>query len=273
MIHEFMSSLSFPMFEKDGHRYVDTGPDSSREPVLFLHGMLGDVSNWNQTMRTVHAEGFRAVAPVLPCYTIEIGRANLTGLVRYVVRFLDSIGLDRFAVVGNSLGGHLAVILAARYPERISALVLTGASGICEVDLGSSIMRRKDREYLRKRVETTFYDPTMCTDRMLDGVISIVNTREYVIRLISIARSVQSGNVRKLLGNIEAPTLLLWGREDRITTLDVAESFEVGIPDARLEVIERCGHTPMMERPHVFCDHLLGFLDEVAVADSAALAS
>ena len=273
MTPDFMSSLSFPIGEADGFRFVDTSPDSDRDPVLFLHGMLGDVSNWNGSMIRMHAEGYRAIAPLLPIYRIERKRANLDGLLEFLEGFIDMLGIDRYTVAGNSLGGHLGVMLAARRPIEVSSLVLTGASGIHEVDLGSSIMRRRDREYLRKRVETTFYDPAMCTDRLLDSVISIINTRAYVVRLISFARSVQNSGVRHLLGHIEAPTLLVWGEQDRITSLDTARTFRDELPDAVLETVEHCGHAPMMERPDRFNRILLGFLEHVAVQESHALAS
>jgi pimeloyl-ACP methyl ester carboxylesterase len=270
---DFMSVLSFPIRERGPFRYVDTDPGLAGEPVVFLHGMLGDVSNWNSALLAAHAEGYRAVAPILPVYSIDMKHANLAGLGRNVREFLDAVDVDSCTLVGNSLGGHLAVMLAAEYPERVSALVLSGASGVYEVDLGSSIMRRKDRGYLRERVEKTFYDPAVCTDRLMDGVISIINTRAFVIRLISIARSVQVGGVRGMLNRIEAPTLLLWGKDDRITPIEVAETFRNGIADATLKLIDDCGHAPMMERPDVFSEHLLEFLGETIRSTSHALAS
>jgi pimeloyl-ACP methyl ester carboxylesterase len=273
MTPEFMSSPSFPIREADGFRFVDTSPDSDRDPVLFLHGMLGDVSNWNASMLRMHAEGYRTIAPLLPIYSIERERANLNGLLDYLEDFIDRLGMDRYTVAGNSLGGHLGVMLAARRHEQVSSLVLTGASGIHEVDLGSSIMRRRDREYLRQRVETTFYDAEMCTDRLLDSVISIINTRAYVVRLIGFARSVQQSGVRHLLSGIKAPVLLVWGEQDRITSLDTARTFRDELPDAVLETIERCGHAPMMERPDRFNRILLGFLEQVAVRAAQAMAS
>ncbi len=268
-----MISSPFAITENRSFRYIDSDPESNDVAVLLLHGMLGSVWNWELTVRTLSDAGYRVLVPVLPIYTIEISRATLDGLTDYVKGFLDELGIRRCIIAGNSLGGHLALRFAIHDSDRTRGLVLSGASGIYEIDLGRSIMRRRDRAYLRERAEKTFFDPAMCTDELMDDVIRIINTPAYVKRLISITRSIQNGSVRDMLPEIKCPTLLIWGREDQVTPLHVAETFHDRISRADLQIIDRCGHAPMMERPEHFNSHLLGFLERHASADTHAAAS
>lgn len=259
-----MLTTSHTIIENGAFRYVDTDPFAKgKAPILLLHGMMGDVANWEHTIEDLSDDGYRVVVPVIPIYSFPLRLARLETLVGFLIDFLDRIGVSRAVLAGNSMGGQLAVLFAHDFPERTLALVLTGASGIYEADLGSSIMRRKDKEYLRSRVAKTFFDPEMCTDELLEYVIDTINNRDRAVRLIRFARSIQEGTVQDLLPAIKAPTLIVWGRNDEITPLDVAETFHSSLSDSRLRILDRCGHAPMIEHPKLFNAIVLEFLESV----------
>ncbi len=262
-----MISGPFAITETGSFRYIDSNPESNGVAVLLLHGMLGSVWNWEITVQALHEAGYRVLVPALPIYTIESARATLNGLTEYLQAFLDELGVHQCMIAGNSLGGHLAARFAIHYSHRTRGLVLTGSSGISEIDLGSTIMRRRDRAYLRERAEKTFFDPAMCTDELLDDVIRIINTPGHVKRLISFTRSIQNGSIRDGLSEIKCPTLLIWGRDDQVTPLHVAETFREGISGADLHILECCGHAPMLERPTLFNQYLVEFLDRQLLGD------
>ena len=247
-----MTNGRFSLHENGSHRFIDTNPESSDCPIVLLHGMVGDVENWSETTRFLSECGYRVIVPVLPVYTIRLADANLGGLVDYVQEFLEALSVSRCVLGGNSMGGQLAVHFTAKYPELIERLVLSGTSGITEVDLGSSIVRRQDRAYLKVRIAKSFYNPELCTESLLDEVIEIINNRENVMRLIRFARSVQRDRIGEILSLIQIPTLVIWGREDMITPVRVAHTLRDGIRESQLHVIDRCGHAPMMEHPEVF---------------------
>lgn len=265
-----MSEHSYQMKEIDGIRYAEAGHDSQATPVILLHGMMGDIDNWETVFAPVAQAGYRIICPVLPVYTLPIRNANLEGVLEFVRGFTDLVGLEKAVVVGNSLGGHIAAMYAIKYPERTVGLVLAGSSGIYEVEMRSSIMRRKDRNYLRPRVEKTFYDPIHCTEELMDDVIEIINNREKAIRLIRFARSVDKGGIKDDLKKITAPTLLVWGKQDEITPPFVAEQFQEEIPDAELRWVDKCGHVPMMEQPEAFNRHFVDFLNRLIGVPSIA---
>ena len=102
--------------ERDGFRYIEEGPVTERPPVVFLHGMLGNLTNWTDAVRAVAANGYRTIVPMLPVYTLPKDQTSLQGLVRYVHEFLDVMGLDFMTLAGNSLGGQLASLYILTHP-------------------------------------------------------------------------------------------------------------------------------------------------------------
>ena len=241
-----METLSLDLHEAHGYRYVDEGPPSARPPVVLLHGMLGEVENWASSVRALAHEGYRVVVPVLPVYAMPMKQTHVPGLVDYVRGFVEAVELRPMVLGGNSLGGHVALLYVLEHPEDVEALILSGSSGVYEVEMGTDTLRRRDRDFIRKRAALTFYDPVHVTDALLEDAYSIVNDRNKALRLIRMARSAQRETVTERLNEIKTPTLLIWGREDNITPPDVAGEFESRMQNAELEFLDRCGHAPMI---------------------------
>lgn len=258
-----MPLLPFTVHERHGYRYIAEGPVTDRPPVVLLHGMLGDLSNWTHSIHTLVAHQYQVFAPVLPVYDLPLKQTSVPGLVTYVRGFVEALSLDPPVLVGNSLGGHVALLYALAYPEALPALVLSGASGIYEVNIGTTTPRRQDREYIRERAAVTFYDPAHATDELVEEMHGIVNDRARALRLIKMARSAKSETIVDRLDAIDTPTLLVWGRDDAITPPDVGKEFLARMDNARLEFIDACGHAPMIEHPERFNVLMLEFLQEV----------
>ncbi|ARA92961.1 alpha/beta hydrolase [Rhodothermaceae bacterium RA] len=257
-----MPSSPLPVQSAKGFRFIEAGPPSNRPPIVLLHGMLGGLSNWTRTITALNEANYRVLAPVLPVYHLPLKESHVLGLVTYTHRFLETMEVDQSVLVGNSLGGHVALLYALQYPRQVAAMVLSGASGIYEVEIGTSTMRRRDREFIRERAAMTFYDPIHVTDELVDDMLEIVNNRATALRLIRMARSTQQETVTDRLHALDIPTLLIWGRDDRITPPDVAEEFLHRLPQAQLRFIDRCGHAPMIEHPELFNQYTLDFLSE-----------
>jgi pimeloyl-ACP methyl ester carboxylesterase len=241
-------------------RYVDEGPPQQRSPVVLLHGMLGGIENWRTTAAALAGAGRRVIVPVLPVYDLPGSETSVTGLTRYTSDLIDALGITHPVLVGNSLGGHVALLYTLRHHKKPAALVLTGASGIHEVVMGESTPRRFDREYVRERAAYTFYDPSHASEELVDGIMEIVADRARAVRLIKMARSARDEKVEDALHEIRIPTLLIWGTEDRLTPPAVARRFKERMFNAELELIPACGHAPMMERPDTFNRLLIEFL-------------
>ena len=244
--------------------------EQGRWLVVVLHGMLGDVDNWTPTIHTLSEHGYRVIVPLLPVYDLPMKQTHVPGLVTYVHEFLEQLGIQYAAMIGNSLGGHVALLYTLKYSRNVAALVLTGSSGIYELEMGSGMMRRRDREFLRERAAMTFYDPSHATDELVDEVLDIVNDRSRALRLIKMARSAQAETVTEELPEIDRPTLLVWGRNDQITPPNVAEEFLHRLPSSTLRFIDQCGHAPMIEHPDTFNQITLDFLEHTIGAAELA---
>jgi pimeloyl-ACP methyl ester carboxylesterase len=225
--------------------------------------MLGSHTNWSDTADALAEHGYRVLVPVLPVYDLPIKQTSVTGLATFVRGFTEALELGPTVLAGNSLGGHVALLYASAYPADVPAMVLSGASGIYERAIGTSTMRRHDREFIRERAAYTFYDPVHATEEMVDDLVEIVNDRSRAVRLIKMARAAQKETVIEALGALTMPTLLVWGRDDQITPPDVGEEFQERLPNAELHLVDECGHAPMIERPAQFNALMLAFLDRL----------
>jgi pimeloyl-ACP methyl ester carboxylesterase len=163
-------------------------------------------------------------------------------------------------LLGNSLGGHVALVHTLKHPERVKTLTLTGSSGLFENGMGDTYPKRGDKEYIRKKTELTFYDPAVATEELVNEVFEITNNRIKVIKIIALAKSAIRNNLGEELNQIKQPTLLVWGQNDTITPPFVAEEFHKLIPNSDLHFIDKCGHAPMMEVPQAFNKILEEFL-------------
>lgn len=259
-----MHDTPYSIQEVQGFHFIDEGPrDTKHPPLVLLHGLLGDLSNWTDTIDELVAHGRRVLTPVLPVFELPLRQTHVPGLVRHVREFTDALGLESSILVGNSLGGHVALLYALKYPEDVAALVLSGSSGVYEeIAMGSSVFRRQDRDFIRERTELTFYDPVHATDELVDEMFEIVNDRPRAVRLIKIARSAEKEIVTERLNELSMPTLLIWGSDDVITPPDVGEEFRDRLPNAQLHFIDECGHAPMIEHPHVFNELTVDFLEQ-----------
>jgi len=147
----------------------------------------------------------------------------------------------------------------------VRSMVLTGSSGLYENAFGGTFPRRGSYDFVKEKVEYTFYDPKTATKELVDEVFETVNDRHRVIRILAMAKSAIRHNMKKDLRKIEIPVSLIWGRDDKITPPEVAIEFSEELPDAELHWIEHCGHAPMMERPDEFNRVLKGFLERIKV--------
>ena len=243
-----------------GYEYVDEG----RGPILLLlHGLFGALSNWHEVVREF-STSHRVIIPLLPIYDMPLTQAGVPGLVAYVEGFVEALALPgRFAVLGNSLGGHVALVYTLKNPGRVGSLVLTGSSGLFEDSMGGSFPKRGNYAYVQERVGYTFYDPAVATKELIDEVFTVTNSNAKCLRIIAIARSAQRHNLSKELAKIDVPVLLVWGLNDTITPPPVAHEFFRLLPRAELRFLDHCGHAPMMERPVAFNAYLRGFLRSI----------
>jgi pimeloyl-ACP methyl ester carboxylesterase len=240
--------MEYTIRQHDKFRFIEEGQG---EPLVLLHGLFGELSNFTDLIEYFRHHN-KVVVPILPLFDLDILHTSVSGLARFVHRFIDARGYENVHLLGNSLGGHVALIHTLKHPEKIKSLILTGSSGLFENGMGDSYPKRGDYDYIKRKTELTFYDPKMATKELVDEVFEITNNRLKVIKIIALAKSAIRNNLGEELNQIKQPTLLIWGNNDTITPPFVAREFNRLIPNSELYFIDKCGHAPMMEVPDEF---------------------
>ncbi len=221
-------------------------------PVLIsLHGLFGALSNFADLFNHF-SQRYKVVIPLMPIYDLPVDQTNVKELAAFVKQFIEYKGYEKVNLLGNSLGGHVALVYTVANPGKVNLLILTGSSGLYENAFGGSFPRREDKEFIRNRVAYTFYDPKNATDELVEEVFALINDREKLVRILALAKSAIRHNMSEELHTIKCPVCLIWGKQDGITPPEVAEDFHKLLPNNQLFWIDHCGHAPMMEQPAEF---------------------
>jgi pimeloyl-ACP methyl ester carboxylesterase len=252
--------MQYEIKEQNKFKFIEVGEG---EPLVLLHGLFGALSNFKDLIE-YFKQHYKVVVPMLPLFDLDILHTSVGGLAKYVHKFLEARDYKNIHLLGNSLGGHVALVYLLKHPERTKSLILTGSSGLFESGMCDTYPKRGDYEYIRKKTEVTFYDPKMATKELVDEVFSITNNRIRVIKIIALAKSAIRNNLGDELNNIKQPTLLIWGNNDTVTPPFVAKEFQKLIPNSELHFIDKCGHAPMMEVPDEFNTILHKFLKKLS---------
>jgi pimeloyl-ACP methyl ester carboxylesterase len=234
-----------------------TGP-----AVVLLHGWGGDSRSFWPVYQALTAE-FHVLAPDLPGF----GRSALPpaawgvgDYAEHLRQWLDERGLERIALVGHSFGGRVAIVFAARWPERVTKLVLVASAGIrprrtplyylkvCTARLGRRLLALSAFARTRPRLERWLYTALGATDYQQAGPL-----RSTLVRVVN-------EDLRPLLPTIMAPTLLIWGDRDAATPLADGRTMSRLLPNARLIVYPGAGHFAYLERTDQFIRDLRAFL-------------
>lgn len=240
-------------------RYLEFG---NGPVIVLLHGLFGALSNFEKVIEHFQTN-YTVLFPQLPLYTSSLLNSTVSGMVSFVKELINEKKYEKVHLVGNSLGGHIGLVYALQELDKVASITLTGSSGLFENSLGDGYPNKENYDYIRKKTEFTFYDPKMASKELVDEVFETVNNRAKAIRVIALAKSALRHNLRNDLAKIDIPVNLIWGKNDNITPVFVAEEFKKLIPNSRLELIDKCGHAPMMEHPEKFNETLEQFLNSI----------
>lgn len=252
--------------------YHDAGDG---EPVLLLHGSGPGVSawaNWQHTLRPL-ASAVRVLAPDI----VGFGLTERPPDIRYSLRswtdhvwdFLDELGLDTVSVIGNSLGGRLALQLAEDHPERIRKLVLMGSPGVGMTPTdGLRALRAYQPSPRNMRALLTDYfavDTSIVTDELVRiryEASAAPGAHEAYTAMFHDPRHAggELGITVDQVRAVTAPTLLVHGRADKVIPVEIAQTMSELLPDADLHVFARCGHWTQIERAAEFNALVAAFL-------------
>jgi len=235
-------------------------------PLILLHGLGEGSIVWFSNITSL-AESHTVYALDLPGHgeTYKpVWHLPLTQGVQFLVEFMDAVDIDSTSVVGNSMGGLLALAATLQYPQRVDRLVLESSAGLGKeiawflrfmtLPLIGELMSRPSRVATRHLLHRIFYDPVFCTEELVDElyrVRTILGNKEsmlFMLRNGVALRGVKSDVLlTDQLSLVDTKVLLLCGQNDLIFPVAHAEQACRAFPNARLEIFSKCGHWPHVE--------------------------
>jgi pimeloyl-ACP methyl ester carboxylesterase len=254
------------------------------DPLVFIHGLSGAWVNWLENIPHF-ARDHRVIAMDLPGFghsPMPADKISISGYGRIVDELLDSLGIDRAVIVGNSMGGFIGAEIAISFSTRVEKLVLVSAAGL-------TIEHQRNEPVLRvlERLDNfliftggwaaTRSQQLSCRPRMRRQIMSLVAHHADRLPAPLIAEQIAGSGkpgfvpaldaltdypIRERLGDVDCPVLVVWGEEDRLVPVRDAHEFGRLIPNARVVVWPETGHVAMLERPAAFNALVEGFIAE-----------
>ena len=256
--------------------YVEAG---AGRPLLLFHGLGASVATWRDNIGPL-ARSFRVVAVDLPGHG-DSEKPNIdyhpAAMVRFIASFAEATGLDRPAVIGNSVGGALGLMTALKHPDLVSGLVLVDSASLgrdvslyirlVSVPLLGEVLESSKIGGSRFMLKHVFHDPSFATPELVDELYRshrMRGAKEAVVRVIR--RTVSLLGVRDeyvltdRLESLPIPTMVVWGANDRIFPVSQAYHSSASSPRTTLHVFDDCGHWPHMEKADAFNAAVVNFL-------------
>ena len=256
--------------------YLMGGDEDTMDPVLFLHG-LGGAGKWEACHMALGTAALTYL-PQLPGWREGQAPDSLPSVkdyARLTVDLMDALELERVILVGHSIGGWIALWVAALEPTRVNRMILSDALGLDVPSAPAPSLADLDEESFAKAV---FAKLGLIATAQPDGFGAEWENvrrgpefeRQWKGRGL-VAGLTESGSadaeLTGMLPSIQADTLLVWGRQDGLSPLEHGEALRAALPNSRLDLIDGCGHLPMAEKPETFNrmvrDFLLGVVEEI----------
>ncbi|HTX44009.1 MAG TPA: alpha/beta fold hydrolase [Methanocella sp.] len=245
--------------------------------LLLIHGLGSSHKIWKNTIRAA-SRFFKVYAPDLPGFG-RSDKPNVPYGVQYYVdllgAFMDKFGIGKASIAGASMGGAIAAAFTATHPDRVVKLVLADATGLTPLGgvlagippaMGMAYwLVSLDKGLLKMFGEGSFYDRAAIPDEMIED--EWANMKDSAYRNALARNAIDLSRVRAdyadALRSIRAPTLIIWGRDDRIMPVSDAQKYRELISGSAVVILDKCGHVPAVERSEEFNKALLTFLCEI----------
>jgi 4,5:9,10-diseco-3-hydroxy-5,9,17-trioxoandrosta-1(10),2-diene-4-oate hydrolase len=271
-------------------KYINIGDVNTRywaegdkgSDVVLIHGLGASADIWMHNISAL-AEGYRVYAPDL----VGFGRSDKpevkyspSYMAAFINDFMTALDIKHACLIGMSLGGGVALQYQLQFPGNVHKLVLVDSAGLgremplamrlATIPVMGELMLSPSRAGMAFVLKQLVYDPAVITDDLIDLYYELnfsQGAAKTVLSVLRVCATIRGGRadvldpIIKNLDNIKIPTLIIWGREDRLFPVGHAYFAREKIPDSHLHIFERCGHMPNFERPQEFNSLVLNFLD------------
>ena len=254
-------------------RYIDTGHGI---PVVLLHGLGASMYAWRKNISSIAAAGFRVIAFDNRGFGFsdepDTGYDNAS-YAHLTVALLDSLRLADAVLVGHSMGGAIAAEVAIEYPQRVRGLVLIGSAGLAVREpiplrvarwplVGTALLTLRGRSLTGRLLRATYADPRKVTEGDVDQYYAPVARQGFARSLGRVLRHFRLDGLKDRLDRIAAPTLVLWGEQDRVIPTALGRALAAGIPRSAFLTVPHAGHSVQEEAPDEVNRLVIKFLRE-----------
>ncbi|MFC6672092.1 alpha/beta fold hydrolase [Marinobacterium aestuariivivens] len=244
-------------------------------PVIFIHGSGPGASGWSNFKQNypLFAEaGYRAIVPDLPGYGLSSKPETeyvLDLFVEALFGLVDELGLERYALVGNSLGGAIAIKMALDRPQQVSRLILMAPGGLMEKEayfqqmegiqkMAAAFMGGElDHDGMRRLLGLQLFDPSLITDEIVNERVAVVQNQPRCV-----LSTMQVPNMAGRLDELQCPVLGFWGQNDKFCPVSGVQTMMEACSRIRFVQLSQCGHWVMVEHRDLFNRECIDFLDE-----------
>lgn len=251
------------------------GGNFSKPVLILIHGFSGEKDNWAMLAPELK-QHFHIIAPDLPGFGENERRSDLgfdnESQTRRFHAFVKALGVKNPHLAGNSMGGWIALRYAMLYPDELSSLILLDSAGVMGADESELQQLAADEIYnpltlsdvsdserflafvmhkpprIPARLKPVFHGDAIAHRDQLDEIFWII------------AREMRDGALNDQLKHVRAPTLIIWGRQDRVIDVSSVDALQAGIPHARAVIFDEIGHVPMMEAPKMTATAMKDFI-------------
>ena len=286
------NSSQYLTLEQGDIHYHDAGEGPC---LLLIHGSGPGVSAWANFHGNLptFAKHFRCIAINLPGYgqSDAVEGDPVTTAISACIKLLDALDIETAHILGNSLGGIVGSHIAAQYPQRVSSFITIGGIGLNifssfpseGLNLLTNFVENPSRANITTWLRSMVYDQSLITETLIEQRFqqacepkTLATAQAFYAKaaIADIAAKRQGANACKTiehLPSIQAPTLITWGREDRVSPLDISLLPMRLIPNCELHVFPRCGHWAMIECKQRFEQLVLGFISNLENEEEASL--
>ncbi len=245
-------------------RYLESG---GGPPLVLVHGLGSNaMQDWGRLVAPL-ARSYHVYAPDLPGF----GRSERPAAADYGVHmqveavraFMAAVGLSRARVAGNSMGGWIVARLAGEHPELVERLVVVAPAGVrpdAAAPIPAEVLLPHDEDGVRRLVAAVRHKPPALPSFLARDILARRLREEWIVRRT--LESMRAGRdwLNGTLGRADMPVLIVWGKQDRLIPVAYAAPLQAEFPNARLEVLDGCGHVPMADCPEAFDRELTAFL-------------
>ncbi len=250
-------------------------------PVILVHGLASYVYSWRHNLNEL-AKSHRVYALDLPGFGFSDKPSNhdysLGAQAEFIKSFMDLMKIPQASFAGNSMGGGVVLEMAMRHPERVKGIIIIGSVGVRKEQFApwmrkmtSTIMRSgfaglivPGPRRMRWLMGQLYHDRSKILPQDVEAYLLPLQTPEFKRALSSMLATLhlKLSNTERLT-QIDHPTLILWGEEDRVMSKDIAFHFKNSLRQAQLVIVPNAGHSLIQERPEVANQHMLSFLEQL----------